>query len=256
MTGIVTFDREAALLSVSLALRPLQFTRARRLLGKAVSLSKFRQIKRRYNTYALEKILGVPICCIPGVFNPKLMRTGEFFAAHISAAEIAPGSAVLDMGTGSGVCAIFAALRAVRVTAVDINPAAIRCATANVWLNNVQDAVEIRHGDLFTPVANQRFDLVLFNPPFIHGAPQNDLDRAWRSSDVAERFAGQLPDHLKPNGRALVLLSTFGNSDRFVAALHRQNLSMAVVATRRYVNERLTIVKVQLPPQPDPGVTP
>jgi release factor glutamine methyltransferase len=253
LTGIVTSDREAALVSVSRALRPLQFGWARRLLGKAAFLGNARQIKRRYNAFALERIVGVPIFCIPGVFNPKLMRTGEFFASHLSAAEIAPGSAVLDMGTGSGVCAIVAARRTAQVIAVDINPEAVRCATANVWLNNVQDAVKIKHGDLFSPVGNDRFDLVLFNPPFIHGTPENDLDRAWRSTDVAERFARELPRHLKPNGQALVLLSTFGNSERFVAALHKQSLSMSVIATRRYLNERLTIVRVHVPQGPGTG---
>ena len=244
MTGIADTEPDAGQIGVSAALRPLQFGWARRLAGRAAFLRNYRQIKQRYDAFALETILGVPIVCTPGVLNPKLMRTGEFFASHISATEIAPDSAVLDMGTGSGVCAIFAARRARRVVAVDFNPAAICCATANAWLNGVQDIVEVRHGDLFAPLHDERFDLVLFNPPFLRGTPVGDLDRAWRSEDVAERFADGLRSHLKPSGHALMLLSTFGDSARFVDALRKQDLSMSVVATRKYVNEKLTIVRV------------
>ena len=244
MTGIADTEVDAGHLGVSAALSPLRFGWARRLAGRAALLRNYRQIKQRYDAFALETILGVPIVCTPGVFNPKLMRTGEFFASHISATELARDSSVLDMGTGSGVCAMFAARRARRVVAVDVNPAAIRCATANAWLNGVQDIVEVRHGDLFAPLHDERFDLVLFNPPFLRGTPVDDLDRAWRSEDVAERFADGLRSHLKPSGHALMLLSTFGDSARFVDALRKQDLSMSVVATRKYVNEKLTIVRV------------
>ena len=79
------------------------------------------------------------------------------------------------------------------------------------YLNHMEHKIEVRHGDLFAPVWQERFDLVLFNPPFLRGAARDDRDRAWRSSDVAERFAADLSAHLKPGGLALVLLSTFGD---------------------------------------------
>jgi HemK-related putative methylase len=225
--------------------RPLAFGRVRRLAGKVAFLGNVRRIRRKYDAYALEIILDLPIVCVPGVFNPKLMRSGEFLAAYISTTDIAPEASVLDMGAGSGVCAIIAAQRARRVVAVDITSAAIRCTRANAWLNGVQDRVEVRQGDLFAPVNDEGFDVVLFNPPFYQGAPVSDLDRSWRATDVAERFAVGLQRHLRPGGYALMLLSTFGNPERFVEAMRKANLSMAVVAVRNYVNERLTVVRVQ-----------
>ncbi len=59
-----------------------------------------------------------------------------------------------------------------RVVAVDINPAAVRCAQINALLNQLEQRIEVRRGDLFAPVAGERFDLVLFNPPFLRGAPR------------------------------------------------------------------------------------
>ncbi len=237
---------EAGLGGVNDALRPMNMAWARRLVGKLMFVINHRQIKRRYDTYALEVIYGVPIACTPGVFNPKLMRTGEFFASHISASDISRDSTVLDLGTGSGVCAIFAARQARRVLAIDINPAAVRCAAANALLNNLQTIMEVRQGDLYAPVGGERFDVILFNPPFLFGTPTSELDQAWRSNDVAERFAEGLVRHLNPGGYALILLSTYSDMTRFVAALDQPQLSAVVVAERRYYNERLVIVKVAL----------
>src|SRR4029077_16086132 len=163
--------------------------------------------RRRLEGFGIENIGGVPLLVAPGVLNPRLTRSGEFFASQLGSGLVAPGAEVLDMGTGSGVCAVFAARHAGHVVAVDINPAAVRCARINVIMNRLEDRIEVVQGDLFAPLAGRRFDLVLFNPPFLRGMPRDDADRAWRSTDVAERFAAGLRAHLKPGGGALILLS-------------------------------------------------
>src|SRR5258708_40043817 len=81
------------------------------------------------------------------------------------------GARALDMGTGSGVGAVFAARRGFQVVGVDLNPDAVRCARANVLLNGLEERIEIRHGAPFEPVSGERFDLVLWNPPFFRGKP-------------------------------------------------------------------------------------
>jgi methylase of polypeptide subunit release factors len=103
---------------------------------------------------------------------------------------------------------------------------------------------------LFEPVATERFDLVLFNPPFLRGVPRDDRDRAWRSSDVAERFAADLGKHLKPGGSALVLLSSFGDGHFFLNEFRRHRFAITVLAERRFVNERLARSR---PGSPPPG---
>src|SRR5262249_13844026 len=160
-------------------------------------------------------------------------------AEYLDTTGVCRDAEVLDMGTGSGVCAIIAARSARRVVAVDLNPAAVRCARINALLNQAEERIELRHGDLFEPLHGQRFDLVLFNPPFLRGAPRDERDRAWRSSDVPERFAAGLRAHLKPGGAALVLLSTFGDSSMFMQAFHAEGLAVSVAAERNFVNERL-----------------
>ncbi|HEX4388978.1 MAG TPA: HemK2/MTQ2 family protein methyltransferase [Steroidobacteraceae bacterium] len=222
------------------------------LIGKLLAAAYRLTGKARYDDFRLERVGGVPILVIPSVFNPKVPRTGEFLAIQACAQRIAPEADVLDLGTGSGVGAVFAALCARHVVAVDINPAAVRCAAINARLNQLEDKIDVREGDLFAPVTGERFDLVLFNPPFLRGTPRDDRDRAWRSSDVAERFAAGLGAHLKPGGMAFLLLSSFGDAQWYLAQLRAYRYEVSVLAERRYINETLRVFKV-VPARPEPA---
>jgi release factor glutamine methyltransferase len=221
--------------------RPPRLTR---LIGNIMAFGYRLAGKHRYDDFRVERVHGMPFLVMPSVFNPKVPRTGEFLASQLDANLVGCEDDVLDMGTGSGVAAVFAAQYARRVVAVDINPAAVRCAGINALINGVEQRIEVRHGDLFLPVRGEKFDLILFNPPFVRGAPTDDRDRAWRSSNVAEEFAQGLRVHLKPDGSALVLLSTFGDGAHFLDAFREQRLGVSVQAERRYINERLTVFRV------------
>ena len=230
------------------ALQPLLdapgFGAIRRAIGRLLHWHYRLFRHQRHRGFVLERVDGVPLLVIPEVLNPRLMRTGEFFAQQLGADLLPPDAEVLDMGSGSGVCALFAARYARRVVAVDISPAAVRCTRVNTLLHQCEDRVEVLQGDLFAPLTGRRFDVVLFNPPFLHGMPHNDADRAWRSTDVAQRFASQLRDYLTPSGFALVLLSSYGGARAFISQFHSHGFSLSVVAERTFVNERLAIVRL------------
>ena len=249
---VLDLTQESLAPAVRNALRPGRFPQLSALLGKSLAFY-YRLIgKDRYDDYRLERVAGVPILVTPSVFNPKVPRTGAFLATHLDERLISADTEVLDMGTGSGVCALFAARYARRVIAVDINAAAVRCATINACLNHLEQRIEVRHGDLFAAVPGERFDLIVFNPPFLRAAPRDDRDRAWRSPDIAERFAAELGEHLKPGGAALLVLSTFGEAQVFLEQLRWRGFAIAVLAERRFVNERLAIFRLE----PRPGRNP
>jgi release factor glutamine methyltransferase len=193
----------------------------------------------------LEHIDGLEITVLPGVFNPRLMRSGAWFVEVIARCGLRPDRRVLDLGTGSGICAVAAARAGTCVTAIDINPAALHCARANARANGVANRIRVLQGDLFAPVAGERFDLVLFNPPFLRGTPADDADRAWRSTDVPERFAAGLRAHLTPGGRALLLLSSWGGEAMFLAAVAQQGLGSQLLASRDYFNETLRVWEIR-----------
>ena len=200
----------------------------------------------RYDRLVLEDLDGVPLLILPQVFNGVLLRTGTALARSLpkgidGSSGPASGLAALDLGTGCGIGAIFAARLGMRVVGVDVNPEAVRCARINVLLNDLERQVEIRHGDLFEPVAGERFDLVLFNPPFYRGVPRDALDRAWRADGLFERFARDLWAVLKPAGRALIVLSTDGDGNVLLDALRARNYELRRVTEQNLGNEVITV---------------
>lgn len=213
--------------------------------------------RHRHNRVVLETIAGQPILVLPTVLNPVLFFTGQFLAEIVAAdpsgflkPEGSWGDAsVLDLGAGSGVAAVFAARWANQVVAVDINPAAVRCARINALLHGVDDKVEALHGDLFEPVAGRRFDLILFNPPYLPGQPRTTFEQALRSEGLAERFAAGLAGHLSGSGYALLLLSSTGDEAGWLEPLRRRGFACRPAAQRNMFGERVTIYRVD-PVQP------
>jgi release factor glutamine methyltransferase len=201
--------------------------------------------RRRYERVVLENIDEIPLVVLPDVFNPKLLRSGAFLVNQLRRHDLLQcGRRVLDLGCGSGAAGIWAAARrGCSVVCTDINPSAIRCTRINALLSQVD--LDIRQGDLFAPVENERFDVVLFNPPYFHGIPRNMLDRAWRSPDMAERFAAGLSEHLLPDGSALLVLSSDGDSQPFLQSLGAHGFAQRVVARRDFINEVMTLHHVR-----------
>ncbi len=213
--------------------------------------------RHRHNRVVLETVAGRPIMVLPEVLNPKIFFTGEWLAMLIEDPSgfrkpegsggvlIPPASSVLDLGCGTGVVSVFAAQQAGRVVAVDINPAAVRCARINALLNGVESMVEVREGDLWTPLANERFDVIVFNPPYFPGQPRSDFERALRSQGLSERFAADLGEHLTPGGCALLLLSSIGDEAGWLEPLRRLGFTMEAVTDRAVASERLTLYRIR-----------
>jgi release factor glutamine methyltransferase len=210
---------------------------------------RHRVFGRRFGRLVLENVEGTPLVVLPDVFNPVLLRTGAILAraaSRVYGNGAGKGKRALDMGTGSGSGAVAAAKQGFTVVGVDINPEAVRCARINVLMNHLEAKIEVREGDLFAPVQGERFDLVLFNPPFFRGVPQNTRDLAWRSPDVIERFAAALPAHLTKDGRALVVLSTDGEESAMLEALSRAGLRVKIVSKENLGNEVVTVYSAGL----------
>ena len=200
--------------------------------------------RRKYHSVVVEHVAGIPLVVLPDVFNPKLLRSGEFLVQQLARPELlTPDARVLDLGSGSGAVGVAAARRGCRVTAVDINPSAVRCTRINALLNQVE--IDVRQGDLFAPTTGERFDVVVFNPPYYRGVPRDGLDHAWRSVDISERFAAELRDHLEPGGNALVVLSSDGDGETFLNALRSYGFTEEVVATRDFTNEVMRVYQVR-----------
>jgi predicted RNA methylase len=117
-----------------------------------------------------------------------------------------PVRRALDLGCGCGVQALIAARHCERVVATDISDRALAFTRFNARLNNI-DNVECRPGSLFDPVAGERFDLIVCNPPFVIG-PSSDWGNRDNPFDLDELCASLLaaaPEFLERDGRLHML---------------------------------------------------
>jgi methylase of polypeptide subunit release factors len=121
-----------------------------------------------------------------------------------------PARTALDLGTGCGIQALHARRHAERVVATDISPRALELAALNADLNGV-DGIEFRLGSLFEPVAGERFDHIVSNPPFVitprvDGVPAYEYrDGGMVGDALVAAFVDGCGEHLEPGGVAQLL---------------------------------------------------
>jgi release factor glutamine methyltransferase len=177
----------------------------------------------------------IPPLILPGVYSPQ--EDTELLAGALSEEPLPPGADVLDVGTGTGALALQAARRGSRVTAVDVSWRAVCTVRANAWLTGLP--VRVRRGNLFTPVRDQSFDLILTNPPYVPaptGIRPPRGARAWDAGHdgrlVLDRVCREAPALLRPGGVLLIVHSELSDSGRTVEHLRAAGLKAAV--TRRH----------------------
>jgi ribosomal protein L3 glutamine methyltransferase len=117
---------------------------------------------------------------------------------------------VLELCTGSGCLAILAA-RAfpnAEIDAVDISKDALAVAARNVADHGLQQRVMLHRGDLYAPLADKRYDLIIANPPYVDAEGMAGLPRECRAEpklafdggadglDVIRRILAQARQHL------------------------------------------------------------
>jgi release factor glutamine methyltransferase len=177
------------------------------------------------------------VITLPGVFRP---RPDSWMLARQVAARVRPGSSVLDLCTGSGAIAVAAACAgAGRVTAVDVSRRAVLTARLNARLNGVR--VRALRGDLFAPVAGERFDLIVSNPPYLPAeddvlparGPARSIDAGTDGRVLLDRICAEAAAHLTPGGAVLVVHSDLIGVARTVAALEAGGLRVDVLERRR-----------------------
>lgn len=124
----------------------------------------------------------------PQVFSSSEIDTGTRLL--IENAIVPEQGRVLDLGCGYGAIGITLAKAYPRlhIVMVDINTLAVELAKQNARLNRVEDRVTVLHGDLYEPVKNMVFDLIISNPPLAAGM------------DTIEKIIREAPDYLKRGG--------------------------------------------------------
>ena len=179
---------------------------------------------RKPAAYLVNKIYmrGLPFYVDERVIVPRSF-IGELLDSHFGGqdasliGEPAQIESVLDLCTGSGCLAILAArhFANAEVDAVDISKDALAVAARNVGDHGLEGQIELYRGDLFKPLADKRYDLIISNPPYVDEAGMASLPRECRAEpklafdggadglDIVRRILEEAGQHLTPGGGLL-----------------------------------------------------
>ncbi len=136
---------------------------------------------------------------------------------------------VLDLCTGSGCLAILAAriFPEAQVDAVDLSADALEVAKRNVADSGYEDRITLHQGDLFAPLKNRKYDVIITNPPYVDADAMANLPPEFRHEpamalasgddglDIVRRILKEAPKHLTPEGG---LLCEFGTGREILEA--------------------------------------
>src|SRR5579871_5010009 len=179
---------------------------------------------RKPAAYLVNKIYmrGLPFHVDERVIVPRSF-IGELLDSHFGGevasliGEPAQIGSVLDLCTGSGCLAILAARHfpSAEVDAVDISKDALAVAARNVGDHGLQGQIELHRGDLFKPLGDRRYDLIISNPPYVDEAGMASLPQECRAEpklafdggadglDIVRRILDEAGQHLNASGGLL-----------------------------------------------------
>lgn len=182
-----------------------------------------REVAELFQQYVERRKRGEPVAYILGrqefyglelAVNPAVLIPRPETELLVDLALQLDFSSVVDLGTGSGAIALAIKRQRpnARVVATDSSAAALVVARRNAVKHGLE--VEFRHGRWLEPLAGERFDLIVANPPYVTVGdhhlrqlgyePQMALVGGADGLDHIREIAAAAPGHLLPGGRLLV----------------------------------------------------
>lgn len=201
---------------------------------------------RRERPYSYGQLqLRVP----PGVFHP-----GVFFSTPILLdflqKQALKDKKVLDLGTGSGALALFAAQQNARVIALDVNLLALETAHRNALQHDLD--IQTIESDLLDQLPSQQFDRVLVNPPYYPKKPVNLREHAFFAGENLEyfdRLFRDLPAYLHLDARVWMILSEDCALQELKKRATENGLSWNIVLEKQKWGERFYLVELRPEPK-------
>ncbi|WP_296862931.1 HemK2/MTQ2 family protein methyltransferase [uncultured Methanobrevibacter sp.] len=163
--------------------------------------------------------------------------------------EIKKGQSVLEIGTGSGIVAMYASRLTDDITVTDINFDACELARKNFTENGIEN-IEILWGNLFEVVENKKFDVILFNTPYLPTEDDEVLentinyafDGGLNGRKVIDLFLNEVGNHLNDGGIVQMIQSSLSGNDETLARLDEMGFIAEIAASEHFFFEDITLI--------------
>ena len=184
-----------------------------------------------YNKKRAFSIEGFEIVVYPQVYPPGL-GSSKIFSSYLKGLN-KKFNRILEIGCGSGILLLHLAQNAKEMVGTDINPYALKSARENIKINKIKN-VKIIKSDLFNKIKG-KFDLIIFNPPFLSIRPKNFLESAFTDEKhyTLKRFFKDVKNHLERDGRILLEFSNMGGEKTLNQLIKKHKLKKKVIYKTR-----------------------
>ena len=165
--------------------------------------------------------------------------------------EIKPDQSVLEIGTGSGIVAMYASRLSDSITVTDINFDACELARKNFEANDIE-GIEILFGNMFEPVENRKFDVILFNTPYLPTEEGEVLDDTinyafdgglgLNGRKVIDLFLDEVGNHLNDGGIVQMIQSSLSGNEETLQKFDEMGFIAEIKASEHFFFEDITLI--------------
>ncbi len=189
---------------------------------------------------------NIELAVLQGVFEPS---EDSLLLADCLKKSDAKGKIALDMGCGSGLQGINAfLLGAKKVFFADIDGNAVANARQNAKALGFSKIASFKKTNLFSALKGKRFDLIVFNPPYVDSGVQKkwlDTDGGKKGREVLDAFLKQAKKHLGKNGLLFFVQSSLNGEQKTKKILKEAGFEFEVVAQKRLFFEELVVFRAE-----------
>jgi release factor glutamine methyltransferase len=195
------------------------------------------------------KYKGFSLKVYPGVFHPGFFFSTKILFKFLSSMEM-EGKHFLEVGCGSGLISLLAVSKNAVVTALDINPLAVKNTLENYQLNqkNFNKKINVIESDLFIKLEKFDYDIIVVNPPYFFKDARIIEEHAWycgQNGEYFDKFFFQLKNYRSRKTLIYMILSDGCELERISLTAAKNGFSLSCIFEKNIIWEKNYIFKIE-----------